>query len=158
MSNVFTLDDLRDAAEKKFGGVKLQLDEDKIVKLRNLFQLSKEEKKAILDKLDEMDALQKRGDEYTKYHKAVAEIREEKDPTIDVEAEIAALGDEPEGLTEEDQDELMVLMRDAMKIAADKHGAQLVRELSSDDTIAITLFEEWMKSAQVGEAEHSPTS
>lgn len=145
MSNVFTLESLREAAEKKFGGVKIELDETRTIRLRNLFQLSKDEKSEILNKIDEMET-----------------IREEAEAAEDYEKRSAAGeledGEEKPETREDAVEEMFAIMRQIIKIAADSHGAALVRELAHDDTVSATLFEEWMKSAQVGEAEHSPKS
>lgn len=159
MSNVFTLESLREAAEKKFGGVKIELDETRTVRLRNLFQLSKDEKKEILDKLDDLADIQDAAEKYTSYQKSVAEIAKLEDITDDErEAKVAELGEAPATPDDDEMDEMFTIIRQVLKVAADNHGGALVRELATDDTITITLFEEWMKSAQVGEAEHSPTS
>ncbi len=48
MSNVFTLDSLREAADKEFAPFKLALSEDTTVTLRNFLQLNKTTRDAVL--------------------------------------------------------------------------------------------------------------
>lgn len=56
MGNVFTLDSLREEAEKKFAPVVITLEDGLEVTLRNLLRLPKKERLVVMKKLKELDA------------------------------------------------------------------------------------------------------
>ncbi|BBC53827.1 putative tail assembly chaperone [Mycobacterium phage PP] len=58
MSNVFTLDALRDEARKKFAPVKIGLSDDTEVELTSLLKLSREDRKTVKAALDAISELE----------------------------------------------------------------------------------------------------
>ena len=59
MSNVFTLDKLREDIEKEFAPVKIGLSDGTEVTLRNLLRLDKKDREAVLELLTSLDGLEK---------------------------------------------------------------------------------------------------
>ncbi|QXN73862.1 tail assembly chaperone [Mycobacterium phage Eaglepride] len=79
MSNVFTLDSLREEADKTFAPVKVELSDGTHVTLRNLLRLAKNDRKKILAALEELRNDDKEGegktlDEIDKMVDSVTEI------------------------------------------------------------------------------------
>jgi hypothetical protein len=59
----FTLDSIRDAAEKKYGSTDIDLGDDNIVRLLNPLRLPKEKRKALMSIQDRLDTEEKEGEE-----------------------------------------------------------------------------------------------
>ena len=53
MTNLFTLDDLRAAADRKFAPLKIELSDGSVVVLRNLLRMSDKERATALSALDD---------------------------------------------------------------------------------------------------------
>ena len=60
MGNVFTLESLREEAEKKFSPVEIELPDGDVVTLRNMLRLPKNDRKKVVEKLK---ALEKVGED-----------------------------------------------------------------------------------------------
>lgn len=56
MSNTFTLDDIRAAADKKYGSTDIPLDEERTLHLVNVLQLPKEDRKKLKAVQSDLDA------------------------------------------------------------------------------------------------------
>lgn len=58
MSNVFTLDSLREEVEKEFAPVEITLPDDTVVVLRKVMRLPKKDRDAVLKKMRELSAIE----------------------------------------------------------------------------------------------------
>lgn len=58
MSNTFTLDNIREAVEKKYAPLKIVLDDGLEVELRSLLRLDKDERKIVTDALTVLEELE----------------------------------------------------------------------------------------------------
>ena len=59
MSNIFTLDSMREEVEKEFAPFQMELEDGKVVTLRNLLLIPKKDRDIIYALLDELGELQK---------------------------------------------------------------------------------------------------
>src|SRR5690606_4567017 len=60
MSNVFTLDSMREELEKQYEPIKVQLSDGSEAVLQNLLRMKKTQRDAVLEKLDELASLQQK--------------------------------------------------------------------------------------------------
>ena len=60
MSNVFTLDSIREELEKQYEPIKVQLSDGSEAVLQNLLRMKKTQRDAVLEKLDELASLQQK--------------------------------------------------------------------------------------------------
>ncbi|AIK69060.1 tail assembly chaperone [Mycobacterium phage Trike] len=97
MSNVFTLDSLREEADKTFAPVKVELSDGSHVTLRNLLRLAKNDRKKVLATLETL-----RNDEDTE-GKTLDEIDQMSDAVTEV-LKIVAGKDAPKLIKELDGD------------------------------------------------------
>lgn len=56
MSNVFTLDSLREEAEKEFAPSKIELSDGSLIVLRNILRLGKKDRELVLEALDGLNS------------------------------------------------------------------------------------------------------
>ena len=128
MSNIFTLDAMREEIEKEFAPCQFALPDGKIVTLRNLLRVPKKNRELVFGLLDELSALQKTDDEAAGSGLAATEKS----------AEIAL--------------QILPLVADSEKL-----GKVLADSIEEDLALTLRVFSVWMDGTQVGEAEGSPS-
>lgn len=65
MANAITLDSIRESVEKKYAPVKIEVDAETTVELRNILRLSKNERKKVTAALEELEGLTENEDDMT---------------------------------------------------------------------------------------------
>ncbi|QDP44303.1 tail assembly chaperone [Mycobacterium phage Heathen] len=125
MSKIFTLDSFREEVEKEFAPVKIEVDADNSVVLRNLLRIPKGAREEIFGLLERMDKMSegKSEDEMTV---------EELEATAGIALRMIELvADTPAG------------------------GRILVESLEDDLALTLKVFEAWMEATNPGEAPRS---
>ncbi|AIS73697.1 tail assembly chaperone [Mycobacterium phage Panamaxus] len=126
MANVFTLDSFREEVEKEFAPVKIEVDAETSVVLRNLLRVPRASREEIFGLLEQMDKMSegKKEDEMTV---------EELEATAGIALKMVELvADSPAG------------------------GRKLVAQLEDDLALTLKVFEAWMEATNPGEAQRSP--
>lgn len=126
MSNMFTLDSMREELEKQYEPIKVQLSDGSEAVLQNLLRMKKTQRDAVLEKLDELASLQQ---------------KEEAGELSQVEV-LTATSDVIFGILE-------------LAVGGDK-GKKLVKELDEDLLLAQEIVAKWQEATQPGEAGNSP--
>lgn len=126
MSNVFSLDSMREELENQYKPVRIALSDGDEVVLQNILRMPEKARTKVLDKLDEMSAAEEKEDaEGVSQAQAMNTMSR-------MTFEVLAL------------------------VAADGKGAKLVKELQDDILLAMELVRRWQESTQPGEAQDSP--
>lgn len=126
MSNVFTLDSLREEVEKEYAPVKVTVAKDQDVVLRNLLRVPKKAREELFGLLDEMENL-----------------TEGKD-------------DEAEMSVDELEKTAGIATRMIELVADGPHKKKLIDALNDDMALTLKVFEAWMEASNPGEAPRSP--
>lgn len=125
MSNVFTLDSMREEIEKEFAPCQIDLADGKVVTLRNLLRVPKKNREEVYTLLDELTEAQK-----------TSEGEEEANASLlstERSAQIAL--------------KIFPLVADSEKL-----GRQLVDSIEEDLALTLRVFSAWMEGTQAGEA------
>jgi hypothetical protein len=128
MSNIFTLDSMREEIEKQYAPFQLDID-GKTLTLRNLLRVPKKNREQVFALLDELSEIQKQADENDENGLAATEKS----------AQIAL--------------QIFPLVADNEKL-----GRALVDDISDDLALTLRVFSTWMEGTQAGEAGGSPSS
>lgn len=123
MSNVFTLDSMREEIEKEFAPCQINLADGKVVTLRNLLRVPKKNREEVYTLLDELAEAQK-SDEDESTGSLLA---------TEKSAQIAL--------------KIFPLVADSEKL-----GRQLVESIEEDLALTLRVFSAWMEGTQAGEA------
>lgn len=123
MSNVFTLDSMREEIEKEFAPCQINLADGKVVTLRNLLRVPKKNREEVYTLLDELAEAQKSDDEESNGSLLATEKS----------AQIAL--------------KIFPLVADSEKL-----GRQLVESIEEDLALTLRVFSAWMEGTQAGEA------
>lgn len=127
--NMFTLENLRDAADKQFAPVKIGLSDGTEVTLKNLLRLNKQDRELVKSKFKVINPENDESDENAK-------SSTDDDLTgVDRVAEAAS--------------EIL------SKVASDPR--KLLKELDGDVGLILQVLETWMAGTQPGEAQSSPS-
>lgn len=125
MSNLFTLDSMREEIEKQYAPFRIEID-GKTLTLRNLLRVPKKNRERVFALLDELSEIQKQ-----------AEASEENGlSSTERSAQIAL--------------EIFPLVADNEKL-----GRTLVENVEEDLALTLRVFSTWMEGTQAGEAEGS---
>lgn len=126
------LADIREAAEKKYGDLPIDLADETSVRLQNLLRMPKDQRRAVTKLQEGLDAVQ--GE--------------------DEAAKKAQLLD-----GEDDTDAVVRLVKETIRLVADsKKGAEaLIAEIGDDLPTLMNVFEEYGATSQPGEAQPSGT-
>ncbi|SUE29608.1 Uncharacterised protein [Nocardia farcinica] len=128
MTNVYSLDQLREDVERKFAPITIELGEGERVVLRNLLRVPKREREQVFALMDSMDELE------------------------DAERASAGAGMDFLSKSADLAKDIIVLVADSRYL-----GQKLVDNLGDDLALTLQIFEMWMKATQPGEAESSLT-
>jgi hypothetical protein len=121
----FSLDDIRAAADKKYGSYDVDLSDGTVVKLRNVLRLSKVERKELAKLESELKVKPKDADE-----------------NGDVETEV-----------DEEVDQQEILEKQLVIVAHNKAaGKALIKEINGDFGLLLHIYTEWGSSTELGEA------
>lgn len=124
MSNVFTLDSMREEIEKEFAPCQIALADGKTVTLRNLLRLPRKNREKVYTLLDELGEAQKvEGDDESN----ASLLATEKSAQIALQ--------------------IIPLVADSEKL-----GLQLVQSIEEDLALTLRVFSAWMEGTQSGEA------
>ena len=130
MSNVFTLDALREETVKKFEPVTVKLSDDSTVELRAVLRLGKNEREAVAAAIDEISKI---------------------DDDID---------DDDEDAVDEYAEKIIDSIEKVFKLIATKPKKLLAELDHEDPQIKVSLYtallQKWIGETQVGEAGSSP--
>ena len=126
MSNVFTLDSLREEVEKEFAPVKIGLDDGTEVVLQNVLRLGKKDREKAIGLLEGLDKIE--------------EPKEGEEATKDSEADI---------------EEMLETVHQLLVLVAKANGAKLVAQLGDDVPLTMTVVNKWMEATSPGEAQPS---
>lgn len=125
MSNIFTLDSMREEIEKQFAPFQIEID-GKTLTLRNLLRVPKKNRERVFSLLDELSEIQKQ-----------AEASDDNGLTATERSAQIAL-------------EIFPLVADNEKL-----GRTLVENIEEDLALTLRVFSTWMEGTQAGEAEGS---
>lgn len=127
MSNVFTLDSLREEVEKEFAPVKIDIGNGTEVVLQNVLRLGKTDREKVAGLLGSLEALEKAG------HEA------------------------DEDSAEDAIEEMIAVVHKVIALVAKDHGDKLVAQLGDDVPLTMKVVNRWMEATQPGEAQPSQT-
>lgn len=127
MSNLFTLDSLREEADKKFAPVKIGMSDGTEVTLKNLLRLGKRDRDLVTDRLK---TINKSHDEEGNDSEETSTSIESVDALLEAATEILS------------------------KVADDPR--KLLKELDGDVGLIMQVLQTWMEGTQSGEAQSSP--
>lgn len=130
MSNVFTLDSMREEVEREFAPVTIDLGKGSVV-LRHVLRIPKLRRDEVFGLITELETIGNSVDEES---------------------------DEPQQESFEDTDKMGDIALRLIGLVADddKLGEVLVSQLEDDLALTLKVFEAWMSATQPGEADSSP--
>ena len=132
MSNVFTLDALRDETIKRYEPVEILLSDDSSIELTSVLRLAKKDREAVLAAIEEINEIED-------------EFDEDDDEQVDRYAE-----------------KVCESIEKVFKLIANKPKRLLVELDHEEPKIKVSLYtavlSRWMGETQLGEAESSPAS
>lgn len=127
MSNVFTLDSLREEADKQFAPVKIGLSDGSEVTLRNLLRLGEKDRELVRANIKLISAS---NDDESDEESSEDDSFKDIDEKVRLASEILA------------------------KVASDSR--KLLKELDGDVGLILQVLQTWMEGTQSGEAQPSP--
>lgn len=134
MSNVFTLDAIREEAKKKYQPVLIGISEDVVVELKPVLKLGKKTREAVVEALKELDE--------------VPEVDEDEEDVDEV--------------VEEYSESICAVIAKVFKLIA-VSPRKLISALDEEEDVRIraalysAVLRTWVKETQLGEAESSPS-
>lgn len=124
----FSLDDIRKAADAKYGSYDIDLEDGSVVHLRNVLRLSKAERKELAELEGKLST------------KSASE--DEDDDAAEGDVEVV-----------EEVDQQDIIEKQLVLIAHNKSlGKQLIKEIGGDFGVVLHIYTEWGKGTQMGEA------
>ena len=137
MSNVFTLDALRDETIKRYEPVEILLSDDSSIELTSVLRLAKKDREAVLATIEDV------------LEEIVGEIEDEFDEDDDEQVDRYA-------------EKVCESIEKVFKLIANKPKRLLVELDHEEPKIKVSLYtavlSRWMGETQLGEAESSPAS
>lgn len=131
MSNLFTLDALREETLRRYAPVKVQLSDGSVVELKSILRLREQDRKEVLESIESLSSY-------------------EDDPEVGEDEAIADYADM-----------VIEVCTKIFKLIAKPSAKKLLAELDDDDlTIKSNLYtavlSRWVSESQLGEVESSP--
>lgn len=126
MSNVFSLDSLREEIEQEFAPVKVDLGDGESVVLRNILRVDQTGREKAFKLLEDLEGLS--GGDAEEGFTSSDDVERSADVALKILGVVAE---------------------------TEKQGAKLVKAVGNDVALSLRLFEKWMRSTQAGEAQRS---